>query len=175
MLITMIYAECRGVIAINGDLPVHLPEDLKFFKEFTMDKVLVMGRKTVESLPGKLEGRTVICLTTDPHYTHENCDYTLTSKEDIYNWCVVGDVEELIIAGGGQVYDEFLMDADRVVKTRTNHTMIPKKEFERAKGKVYSPDLREKGEFSSADVVEKTSKMVVVDFRWDGDCVKEAV
>lgn len=175
MLITMIYAECRGVIAINGDLPVHLPEDLKFFKEFTMGKVLVMGRKTVESLPKKLEGRTVICLTSDKDYENEKCDLVMSSREEVYKYCAYEQLDELIIAGGGEVYEEFLLDADRIVKTRINHTMIPKKDFERAKGKVYSPDLREKGEFSSADVLEKTSKMVVIDFRWDDEILEEAV
>lgn len=167
MDICMIYAECRGVIAIDGELPVHLSEDLKFFKSFTMDKTLVMGRKTVESLPFKLAGRTVICLTTDEEFDHEFADLVVNSKQELIDCAEELELEEIIIAGGGEVYDLFLQDCNRVVKTRINHTMIPKKDFDRNTVKVYSPDLRKKGEFSSANVLEKTSKMVVIDFRWE--------
>lgn len=166
MNITMLYAECRGVIAIDGQLPVHLPEDLKFFKKFTMDKTLVMGRKTVESLPKKLKDRTVICLTRDKSYTNDKCDVVFSTLEEIYDFCDGEGVEELIVAGGAEIYNMFLKDCNRVVKTRINHTILPKKEFQRAPNKLMGPDLRLKGEFSSADVLEKTSKMVVLDFRW---------
>ena len=47
----------NGVIGRQGDLPWRLPEDLKWFKKLTMGGILLMGRKTWESLPGGLPGR----------------------------------------------------------------------------------------------------------------------
>ncbi|MBO7671026.1 MAG: dihydrofolate reductase, partial [Oscillospiraceae bacterium] len=61
-------------IGKDGALLVHIPQDMKFFREKTMGKVVVMGRKTLESFPGKkpLKGRTNIVLTTSRSYKVEN-------------------------------------------------------------------------------------------------------
>ena len=60
-------------IGKDGALLVHIPQDMKFFREKTMGKVVVMGRKTLESFPGKkpLKGRTNIVLTTSSGYEAE--------------------------------------------------------------------------------------------------------
>ena len=55
----------NGVIGRDGKLPWHLPADLKRFKALTMGSVMVMGRKTFDSLPGLLPGRRHIVLTRD--------------------------------------------------------------------------------------------------------------
>ena len=55
----------NGVIGRDGKLPWHIPADLKRFKALTMGSVMVMGRKTFESLPGLLPGRRHIVLTRD--------------------------------------------------------------------------------------------------------------
>ena len=47
----------NGVIGVNGDLPWRIPGELKWFKKITMGSIIVMGRKTWESLPGPLPGR----------------------------------------------------------------------------------------------------------------------
>ena len=94
-------------IGKEGDLLIHLPGDLQFFKEQTMGKVLIMGRKTLESLPGgrPLEGRTTILLTRDENYRpaymdrlDENGQITLKSGRKV-------TPGRLIIAGG---YDELM-------------------------------------------------------------------
>ena len=51
------------VIGVNNDLPWSLPEDLKHFKEYTLNKPIVMGRKTFESLPKALPNRKNIVLS----------------------------------------------------------------------------------------------------------------
>jgi len=167
MNITLIYAECRGVIAIDGELPVHLPEDLKHFKSYTLGKVLVMGRKTLESLPKKLEGRTVICLTSDKDYEDTRADLVMNSKKEMLEWAEDQELEELVIAGGGDVYKLFMKECNKIVKTRINHTLVLKADFKKMKNKLLSPDMKIKGEFSSAEVLMKTNKMVVVAYTWD--------
>lgn len=69
-------------IGKDGELLVHIPEDMKFFREKTMGKVVVMGRKTLESFPGgkPLKGRTNIVLTRDRNYmAGQNCRVTDTA------------------------------------------------------------------------------------------------
>ena len=64
--ITLVVARAQnGVIGRGGKLPWHIPADLKRFKALTMGSVMVMGRKTFESLPGLLPGRRHIVLTRD--------------------------------------------------------------------------------------------------------------
>lgn len=166
MKISMIYAEIRGVIAIDGKLPIHMPEDLKFFQSYTMGKVLVMGRKTVESLPKKLEGRTVVCLTREEGYINDKADIVLNSQEDVLEWATEQDLDELVVAGGKDVYELFMEDCHTIVKTRINHTKIPKKEFVKMKDKLESPDMSIKGEWNSAEVLFKTNEMVVVEYSY---------
>lgn len=167
MDITLLYASCRNAIAINGELPVHLPEDLKWFKAYTMDKVVVMGRKTLETLPKPLPGRTVVCLTNDPDYEDERCDFVMNSVESILEWAENLEVGELVIAGGAEIYQEFLFLANKVVRTRINHTKIKKRDFDRALRNnlvLNAPDISLKGEFDSATVVMKTNEMVVIEY-----------
>ena len=59
----------NGVIGREGALPWHLPADLKHFKALTMGKPMIMGRKTFESLPGLLPGRTHIVPVSYTHLT----------------------------------------------------------------------------------------------------------
>lgn len=166
MNIEMIYAEFRGVIAIDGKLPVHLPEDLKFFQRHTMGQTLVMGRKTVESLPNKLKGRTVICLTSDEDYENDKANFVMHSKGEILGWANEQELDKLVIAGGKDVYTLFMKDCTSIVKTRINHTMITKKEFLRMPDHLTSPDMSGKGDWESAEVLFKTNYMVVVQYSW---------
>src|SRR5690349_13324688 len=68
--ITIVVARAQnGVIGRDGKLPWHLPADLRRFKALTMGSVMVMGRRTFESLPGLLPGRRHVVLTRDPSWT----------------------------------------------------------------------------------------------------------
>src|SRR5438552_13334571 len=58
----------NGVIGRNGQLPWHLPEDLKHFKRLTLGHPVIMGRRTWESLPGALPGRENIVVTSQAGY-----------------------------------------------------------------------------------------------------------
>ena len=61
------------VIGNQGQIPWHLPEDFRWFKQATMGGVLVMGRKTYESIGKNLIGRKLIILTSDPYYQATDC------------------------------------------------------------------------------------------------------
>ena len=64
----------NGVIGVDGQLPWHLPADLKRFKALTMGRAMVMGRKTFESFPSPLPGRRHIVLTRDRDWQAEGAE-----------------------------------------------------------------------------------------------------
>src|SRR3954468_9549526 len=73
--ITLVIARAQnGVIGRDGKLPWHLPADLKRFKALTMGSVMVMGRRTFDSLPGVLPGRRHVVLTRDPDWRAEGAE-----------------------------------------------------------------------------------------------------
>src|SRR5436190_5277929 len=80
--ITLVVARAQnGVIGRDGKLPWHLPADLKRFKALTMGSVMVMGRKTFESLPGLLPGRRHVVLTRDRQWHAEGAEVARDKDE----------------------------------------------------------------------------------------------
>ena len=71
----IVVADMNWAIGKDNGLLAHLPGDLKYYKEKTLGKVIVIGRKTLESFPGgkPLPGRTNLVLTGNPDYKNENC------------------------------------------------------------------------------------------------------
>lgn len=121
--IAIIFAMAKnGVIGNNGQIPWHLPEDLKFFKEVTMGETVIMGRKTWESIPDKfkpLVGRDNIVLTKQQ-------DFKLTDPKHS-SVLVVNSIEEAIskahpdktiwIIGGSEIYNLAIPFADYIAVT----------------------------------------------------------
>lgn len=107
-----------GLIGVNNDLPwKHCPADLKFFKQKTLGKNVLMGFKTLESLPFKLKDRNIYQLNTrikslENATTHANADFTVTSI-DMFLKTPTAQPER-IIAGGGTVYAETIDQVDVV-------------------------------------------------------------
>ena len=103
-------------IGRNNELLCKLPADLKHFKELTTGHIVVMGRKTFNSLPkGALPNRTNIVLTRDKNLTFENCIVFSSIEELIesqkYN-------SEIFIIGGGEVYKQTLVLANKLYLTK---------------------------------------------------------
>lgn len=123
MSITLIAAIARGnVIGYQNQLAWHLPADLKHFKQYTLGKTLLMGRKTFESLGRKpLPGRQTVILTSDPHYAAEHCQVITTLSTFLNSWDAN---QELIIAGGEKVYRELLPLADKMVLSFVNYECV---------------------------------------------------
>ena len=113
----------NGVIGRDGAMPWHYPEDLMHFKQVTMGHPVIMGRVTFESIvariDGPLPGRTNIVLTRDPDRIDADHDAVLvaTSVEEALELARGQDVDEVFVAGGASIYEQFLPVADRLVLT----------------------------------------------------------
>jgi dihydrofolate reductase len=105
-----------GVIGASGTMPWHLPADLRHFKALTMNKPMVMGRKTFESLPGLLPGRRHIVLTRDPHWAEEGAEVA-NSVEDALH---LANAPHVAVIGGAEIYRLFLPLAHRIEWTEVH-------------------------------------------------------
>lgn len=101
--ITLIAAVAENsCIGADNDMPWHIPEDFAFFKQYTLGKPVVMGRKTWESLPRKpLPGRRNIVITRRSDYAAEGAECA-DSIQTALTMCAAD--EEIIIMGGAQIY-----------------------------------------------------------------------
>lgn len=112
--ITLIVAMARNrAIGLDGEMPWHLPGELKHFKTTTMGKAIVMGRKTWESIGRALPGRQNIVVTRNANYRAENCEVVRSLDEALER----ATSEEVMIIGGGQLYQQALPMAHRMILT----------------------------------------------------------
>jgi dihydrofolate reductase len=102
------------VIGRHNRLPWHLPADLRHFKQLTLDKPIIMGRNTWESLPGLLPRRSHIVISRDPAYRAEGCILVTTPDAAIE---AAGDVAEIMVVGGATIYRQMLSRARRMYLT----------------------------------------------------------
>lgn len=107
-----------GIGRDNG-LLVHLPGDLKYYKEKTRGGVIVVGRKTLESFPGgrPLPDRVNIVLSANPDFVRDDCVVCRT-KAEVMEELAKYDGEQVFICGGEAVYRLFLQDCDKVYVTK---------------------------------------------------------
>lgn len=110
----------NGVIGRDNKLPWRIPEDMRWFKEKTMGKPCIVGRKTYESFPKRpLPGRTNIVVTRDKHYRAEGAVVVHSLAEAL---AAAGreQPEEIAIIGGTELYAQVLPKADRIYLTRVH-------------------------------------------------------
>jgi dihydrofolate reductase len=108
----------NGVIGREGGLPWHISSDLKRFKEITMGKPVVMGRKTWESLPRRpLPGRRNIVITRSKDFVADGAEVAATPEEALR---LSGDVPEVAVIGGGEIYRLFWPLVDRLYLTEVD-------------------------------------------------------
>ena len=104
MIISSIVARSKNnVIGKDNSLPWHLPGDLKWFVEKTMGRHVIMGRKSFESLPGSLKGRTIITVTQNKDYFANGCIIKHSISEALSHAKKQGE-KEVMILGGGMIY-----------------------------------------------------------------------
>ena len=109
-MLTMIFAcDMNNAIGKNGDLPWRQSTDLQHFKQITLGGTIVMGRKTWESLPGKLPDR-------------EHLVMTRSNRDDVETITYEGVLElskkrEIFIIGGGEIYNLFLSHTEKIHRT----------------------------------------------------------
>lgn len=106
-------------IGKENDLLFHIPADMKLFRQHTEGHVIVIGRKTLESFPGKkpLKNRINIVLTRDLDYECEGA-ILCYSKEEVLDEIARFPTEEVYICGGEQIYRMFLDDCDTAYITK---------------------------------------------------------
>ena len=108
----IVAAARNGTIGANGQLPWHIPADLRRFKALTMGKAMIMGRKTFDSLPGLLPDRRHIVLTRDSRWSAAGAE-TAASLEAAL--ALAG--EEAAVIGGAEIIAQALPLASRIELT----------------------------------------------------------
>ncbi len=112
------------LIGSNNDLPWRLPADLKYFKKQTLNKAILMGRKTCESLPFALPKRKNIVLT-------RNIDFSRQGFEIIHKIDVINDLKgEIMIIGGAMIYKLLMPYATKLLITKIHHKFSGDTHFE---------------------------------------------
>ncbi len=109
-------------IGKDNKLLVSIPDDMKFFRETTTGKVVVMGRKTLESFPnGKpLKNRVNIVLTRDPNYEVKDA-IVVHSKEELDKELEKYNTDDVYVIGGESIYRMMLDDCQRAFVTYVDY------------------------------------------------------
>lgn len=112
--ITLVVARAlNGVIGRGGTLPWRIPADLRRFKALTMGSVMIMGRRTFDSLPGLLPGRRHIVLTRDKSWSAPGAEVAHSIGETL----ALAGSEPVSVIGGADIFELFLPLADRIELT----------------------------------------------------------
>lgn len=125
MISAIACADNNWGIGKDNDLLVHIPEDLKMFKKLTTNSVVVMGRKTYDSLPKKpLPNRKNIVITSNPSkYDNNNDNVVFCDMKYIKDWLntIKHSNDKVFIIGGSSIYNELLPYCERIYLTRVYH------------------------------------------------------
>lgn len=161
MNITLVVAASENnAIGLNNQLLWHLPKDMRFFKNTTWGMPILMGRKTFESMGSKpLNGRLNIIITRNKNWVSEDVTVVHTMEEAIA-LATKFSYNELLIIGGGEIYEMALPIAQKIWLTRV-HTTI--------EGDVYFPTLNADWEMvsSTQNAADEKHK-----FSFDFECWK---
>ena len=160
MDISLIWAMAEnGVIGRGNSLPWRLPKDMQFFMTATMGKPVIMGRKTFESMKAPLPGRTNIVMTRAPEYDREGIRVVANFAEALKvarAQCEVDGTDEIMVAGGAEIYRLALAVATRLYVTTVHarvegDTHFPEIDwslFEEARAESFPPDERHSHPFT---------------------------
>lgn len=105
----------NGVIGVDGQLPWHLPADLKRFKALTMGRTMIMGRKTFESFPSPLPGRRHIVLTRSPDWQADGAEVARDAESAL---ALAGP--DAAVIGGAEIFALLLPRIERVELTEVH-------------------------------------------------------
>ncbi|MFD1564647.1 dihydrofolate reductase [Haloarchaeobius amylolyticus] len=128
-LVAIVAVADNGVIGNDGDMPWHIPADLKHFKETTMDHPVIMGRVTyegiLETLGEPLPGRTTIVLTSRDLETPDNTVVAHDLEDALAKAEIAArerhdGVDRVFVAGGATIYEQFLPAVDRLIITEVH-------------------------------------------------------
>ena len=145
MISAIVAVDNNWGIGYNGNLLEKIPEDMKYFKELTTNNVVIMGRKTWDSLPKKpLPNRTNIVITSQKKGEENGAKFM--TLEDAMRYAIVNRPTDVFIIGGGQIYKKLLPICSRVYVTKIlkNHKDID----------TYFPNLDKDPEWETSTCTE---------------------
>ncbi|WP_102027252.1 dihydrofolate reductase [Salirhabdus sp. Marseille-P4669] len=116
MISLLVAMDNNQVIGKDNQLPWHLPNDLKFFKQTTLHHKIIMGRKTYESIGRALPKRENVVMTTNKEYTAIGCE-VIHSWDPVLTWNEENPEEELFVIGGYQLFKDAIPIADKMYIT----------------------------------------------------------
>ncbi|MFY7827629.1 MAG: dihydrofolate reductase [Flectobacillus sp.] len=156
----------QGVIGKDNQLIWHLPEDLKMFRRLTTGHVIIMGRKTFESIGKPLPNRTSIIISRNTHYQVEGC-FLVSSLEEAVEKAKEIETEEAFIIGGAQIYALALDMADTVYLTQVHHNfegdaffpILDTNIWIEKERKSFSPDEKNAYAFDFVTLEKRTEKV----------------
>ena len=126
MLISLIVAHSSNrVIGVDGQLPWHIPDDLKYFKAITIGKPIIMGRKTFDSIGKPLPGRLNIIITKNIDLTIEECvvvnnlEAAITEAKNYFKTQNT-EQEEIFIIGGAQIFKQSMEFVNKIYITEVH-------------------------------------------------------
>ncbi len=126
MVISLIVAHSSNrVIGIDGQLPWHIPDDLKYFKAITIGKPIIMGRKTFDSIGKPLPGRLNIIITKKTDLIIDECVVVNNLEAAILeakNYFKTQDKEqeEIFIIGGAQIFKQSMEFVNKIYITEVH-------------------------------------------------------
>ena len=116
MIISFIVAVGRNrEIANKGKLPWHMPTDLKYYRDMTRGKTVIMGRKTLDSMKRPMPDRVNIVMTRDKNFKAEGCIIVHSVDEALK---AAGNVDEVMVTGGADIFKLFFPKADKIYLTK---------------------------------------------------------
>lgn len=156
----------QGVIGKDNQLIWHLPEDLKMFRRLTTGHVIIMGRKTFESIGKPLPNRTSIIISRNNDYQVEGC-IVVGSLEEAVEKAKEIETEEAFIIGGAQIYALALDIADTVYLTQVHHNfegdaffpVLDTNIWTETERKSFSPDEKHAYAFDFVTLEKRTEKV----------------
>ena len=110
--------DSNRLIGKNNALPWHLPADLAFFKQTTMGKPIIMGRKTFTSIGKALPGRKNIVVTRDSSFKAPDCEIAASIDHAI---TLAEESAEVMLIGGASLYQQTIERADIIYLTLIHH------------------------------------------------------
>ena len=160
MDISLIWAMAENrVIGRGNSLPWRLPKDMQFFMAATMGKPVIMGRKTFESMKAPLPGRTNIVMTREAGYERSGIKVAANFAEALRAaraQCEVDGADEIMVAGGAEIYRLALAVATRLYVTTVHaqvegDTFFPEfdwGDFEEARAESFPEDEKHSHDFT---------------------------
>jgi len=156
MIISLVVAaSTNNAIGKNNQLLWHLPNDLKFFKNTTWGMVVIMGRKTYESVNKPLPGRINIVITRQAGWNAAGVTVA-TDLQDGLKKAAATNCKEAFVIGGGEIYKWAMSIADKIYITRVHATLdgdtffpeIPERQWELVSNEDFEKDDKHQYNYS---------------------------